>query len=776
MPFLSLDSSGASKTYTLDGGGQFKGTGPGGYYDYEIWASDTVQTSSMTLGRNGAFTTEWNCSEQQGDFLASRGIDLNSTKKYNSYRQLGCEFDVDWTVSENGNARLCVYGWTQDPLVEYYIVEDWKNWCPPGTGSPVGKFTTDGSVYSIYKVIRTSYTIEGYKPYTQYWSVRQTTRTSGSVDISKHFDAWEKLGLQTGNLYDVSLNVEAWESSGRADVRKNIMTIGYPIYEEYDEDEETDTTTPVVTTPVTPGKPDVNGNYFKSSFENGTGIWSSRGDDVVFVSSDVSYDGSKSLAVKDRSIEWNGAAAELDPELFIPGETYSFSIGVFQKSGKTVPIQLALQQGCGDDVMYTTIASEDVKSGEWTKLENTSFTIPEKSGTMVLYVDTRQDSGDLSDFYIDVAQGSVEGTKSPVVTGRGNVGSETAPVVTAPKTGSSGLSRNSEIKIMPVGDSITNGDGEQGGYRKYLYKELTEMGYTRIDMVGPNGKNSASANGITYDDNHAGFSGYQIKEVPGWGQQQGGRGSLYNELKNNDAVKKAQPDIILLMIGTNDLTANRSMDACASDLRAVLDYMLADMPSDSVIFLASVPEHTAYGGNPNEIANYNSTVNSVADEYSAKGKNVRFADVHGCLDGMNDIGSDQLHPNGKGYEKIGKFFAGVIDEYVSSSAPETTTTTSTTTTTTTVTTTTATTTTTVPKLTVSKLGDVNCDDTVELADAILIMQSLANPDKYGRGGSDPNSLTEQGSVNGDVDKDVAGITSGDALKIQEYLIKKIRSL
>lgn len=364
MPFLSLDSNGASRTYTLDGGGQFKGKGPGGYYNYEIWASDTVQTSSMTLGRNGAFTTEWNCSEPQGDFIACRGIDLNSTKKYDSYLRFGCEFDVDWTVSENGNARLCVYGWTQDPLVEYYIVEDWKNWCPPGTGSPLAQFTTDGSVYSIYKVIRTSYTIEGYKPYTQYWSVRQTNRTSGTVDISKHFDAWEKLGLQTGNLYNVSLNVEAWESSGRADVKKNIMTIGYPIYEEYDEDEETDTTTPVVTTPVTPGKPDVNGNYFKSSFENGTGIWSSRGDDVVSVSSDVSYDGSKSLAVKDRSIEWNGAAAELDPEIFIPGETYSFSIGVFQKSGKTFPIQLALQQGDGDDVKYTTIAGEDVKSGE----------------------------------------------------------------------------------------------------------------------------------------------------------------------------------------------------------------------------------------------------------------------------------------------------------------------------------------------------------------------------------------------------------------------------
>jgi len=61
------------------------------------------------------------------------------------------------------------------------------------------------------------------------------------------------------------------------------------------------------------------------------------------------------------------------------------------------------------------------------------------------------------------------------------------------------------IKIMPVGDSITFGMGENGGYRKYLYQALTQKGY-KIDMVGPEGSASASANGITYDDNHAGYS------------------------------------------------------------------------------------------------------------------------------------------------------------------------------------------------------------------------------------------------------------------------------
>ncbi|WP_303765854.1 glycosyl hydrolase [Ruminococcus flavefaciens] len=68
-------------------------------------------------------------------------------------------------------------------------------------------------------------------------------------------------------------------------------------------------------------------------------------------------------------------------------------------------------------------------------------------------------------------------------------------------------------------------------------------------------------------------------------------------------------------------------------------------------------------------------------------------------------------------------------------------------------------------------GDVNCDGTVELADAILIMQSLANPNKYGTDGSDEQHITEKGQRNGDVDKGVVGITANDALEIQRYLLK-----
>lgn len=73
-------------------------------------------------------------------------------------------------------------------------------------------------------------------------------------------------------------------------------------------------------------------------------------------------------------------------------------------------------------------------------------------------------------------------------------------------------------------------------------------------------------------------------------------------------------------------------------------------------------------------------------------------------------------------------------------------------------------------------GDANCDGGVDMADVVLVMQSLANPDKYGLGGSDTNAITKQGLDNADVDKTVRGITSNDALVIQQYLLGKIETL
>ncbi|WP_295081394.1 endo-1,4-beta-xylanase [Ruminococcus sp.] len=106
----------------------------------------------------------------------------------------------------------------------------------------------------------------------------------------------------------------------------------------------------------------------------------------------------------------------------------------------------------------------------------------------------------------------------------------------------------------------------------------------------------------------------------------------------------------------------------------------------------------------------------------------------------------------------------------------TTTTSETTTSTTTSTDTNTTTTTTVTgELPVTLAGDANVDGQVDMGDAVLIMQCLANPNKYDVNGTDEHHITVQGKVNADVDKESEGLTTNDALCIQEYLLGKIKS-
>ena len=92
------------------------------------------------------------------------------------------------------------------------------------------------------------------------------------------------------------------------------------------------------------------------------------------------------------------------------------------------------------------------------------------------------------------------------------------------------------------------------------------------------------------------------------------------------------------------------------------------------------------------------------------------------------------------------------------------------------TTTTTSTTTTVAVPADVKYGDANCDGGVDMSDVVLIMQSLANPNKYGLNGTDKTHITTKGQTNGDVDISVKGITSNDALRIQEFLLGKVTNL
>ena len=72
-------------------------------------------------------------------------------------------------------------------------------------------------------------------------------------------------------------------------------------------------------------------------------------------------------------------------------------------------------------------------------------------------------------------------------------------------------------------------------------------------------------------------------------------------------------------------------------------------------------------------------------------------------------------------------------------------------------------------------GDSNCDGTVDMGDAVLIMQALANPNKYGLKGTDSKHITEEGAANADVEGG-NGLSNNDAQAIQLYLLGKYTKL
>lgn len=187
-------------------------------YDYELWKDRGI--TSMTLKEKGTFSCSWS---EIGNALFRKGQKYAEERNYKEIGYISVDYGVDY--QPEGNSYLCVYGWLKDPLVEYYVVESWGNWRPPGAKSK-GQISIDGAIYDVYETTRENQpSILGTKTFQQYWSVRSTKRTSGTISLNEHFKAWEALGMEMGTMYETALTIEGYESKGYADVYKNELII-----------------------------------------------------------------------------------------------------------------------------------------------------------------------------------------------------------------------------------------------------------------------------------------------------------------------------------------------------------------------------------------------------------------------------------------------------------------------------------------------------------------------------------------------------------------------
>ena len=218
-------SSGSGGATSLDcnatmptNGTKHTGNGQGGKDNlaWQLWANN-ASNGSITTFSTPAFEADWN---NAGDFLARIGFEWgNAGKTYDTYGAITADFAYKKTGSGGGYSYIGIYGWSTNPCVEWYIVDDSFNGMPvnPGNTSNKGTVKIDGGDYILYTRQTTGTggsRCNGVSSWAQYYSIRKTARQCGTISITQHFDAWKAASMPLGNLLEAKILVEVGGGNG----------------------------------------------------------------------------------------------------------------------------------------------------------------------------------------------------------------------------------------------------------------------------------------------------------------------------------------------------------------------------------------------------------------------------------------------------------------------------------------------------------------------------------------------------------------------------------
>ncbi|PGG99933.1 hypothetical protein AJ79_08370 [Helicocarpus griseus UAMH5409] len=181
------------------------GTGTHDGYFYSYW-TDGGGNVQFTNGPGGQYSVEW---QNTGNFVGGKGWNPGASR----------EITYSGTWNPQGNSYVAVYGWTQNPLIEYYVVDSFSTYDPSSGTEQLGSVEVDGDTYKIFRTQRVNQpSIEGTATFYQFWSVRSNHRVGGTVNVQAHFDAWASSGLQLGTHNYQIVATEGYQSSGSASI------------------------------------------------------------------------------------------------------------------------------------------------------------------------------------------------------------------------------------------------------------------------------------------------------------------------------------------------------------------------------------------------------------------------------------------------------------------------------------------------------------------------------------------------------------------------------
>lgn len=204
------------------------------------------------------------------------------------------------------------------------------------------------------------------------------------------------------------------------------------------------------------------------------------------------------------------------------------------------------------------------------------------------------------------------------------------------------------VQIMCLGDSITDGTNNSR-YRDRLYTRLNDakVDFTFIGSTTHNASEMLTTAGQAHHDGHGGFTIQDINGNLDGLAHQNGDNPVGFWLTGKVGIRPAlYPNIILLHIGTNNIA--EGVPAMKEELDTLMERIFCLRSETTLVVAGLIPKPDADA----IVTEYNNSVHSLVDIYSAAGNKCYFIDMHDKLT-TADISDDGTHPRQSGYDKMG---------------------------------------------------------------------------------------------------------------------------